>query len=695
MNSGGFAGEVPLHGRLLSGIETGDLLVAVEFRRGPACRLREGAPGSVASASVLRSAAEPRRRHRPAPAAGRIDPAGRERGGRCRLRLDARTADRGAAAATASPPPAPRARPKAERKPVGSRLRRNPKRASNPNRRWDTPPPAPEPKVEAPRVVVDEAEAPKPREAKPQRVKPAPARAEERPAGRTTIKISVPIPTPKAAPGRPSDDGDIGAVWTPCSRPCGRPSSSAAPVRRRSRRPAVRSRTKWRSIRPPGPRSSRVSCPPRSASPVRSRRSSRRCASARRSARRWRPRPRLRRPAPRRSRGKVAAAAVVIALLVGGGAYAVVQRERIAALFRGRRHGADGDRADGRRPAGRHHVAGGAGAQDPRPPAAERRSAARGARRQPVATERVAAAEPEPARPRRRRDAAAGCAARGRDHAARGSGCRPAEPAPAADPLPPSPTPDAPRDRDRRDGREPSTEPPPAAITPPPATATTAEPAGARPSRRPRPNRLRPPRPTPPAATAPAATPSTPAVIVAQRAILYEEPIPGSDGARVDGQVLWTLVNEPDAARRGARAADPCHDRGADRKLKLVLSLRRNTDAALPASHIAELRFGPAGRLPGPGIETTPGLILKLTDGRRGDPLIGAVAKVSDNLFWLALSRCGPGRRPQRRPPQGARVDRRADPLPQPPPRDLTFEKGTRERRCSRRRCRPGGSEGA
>lgn len=143
----------------------------------------------------------------------------------------------------------------------------------------------------------------------------------------------------------------------------------------------------------------------------------------------------------------------------------------------------------------------------------------------------------------------------------------------------------------------------------------------------------------PPAATAPAgAGQSGPAIAVAQRAILYEEPIPGSDGARVEGRVVWSYVNEPmlpgEPPQPQIRGAVEVPDRG----LKLSLSIRKNTDKALPASHIVELKFDLPPDFAGRAIDNTPGLILKQTEEARGDPLIGAVAKVADNLFWLALS---------------------------------------------------------
>lgn len=131
---------------------------------------------------------------------------------------------------------------------------------------------------------------------------------------------------------------------------------------------------------------------------------------------------------------------------------------------------------------------------------------------------------------------------------------------------------------------------------------------------------------------------SGPQVVVAQRAILYEEPIPGSDGSRVEARVLWSFVNEPVLPGEAPTPQIRAQIEIPDRDIRVLMSIRKNTDAALPASHIVELRFQLPEAFAGRSIDTTPGLIMKPTEDARGDPLIGAVAKVADNLFWLALS---------------------------------------------------------
>lgn len=147
---------------------------------------------------------------------------------------------------------------------------------------------------------------------------------------------------------------------------------------------------------------------------------------------------------------------------------------------------------------------------------------------------------------------------------------------------------------------------------------------------------------TPALALSPAAPPAAAAagetIGVAQRAILYEEPIPGSPGTKLEGTVVWSFVNEPTLP--GDKPVPQI--RGdvdvPELSLKMRLSIHKNDDQALPASHIVEFAFEVPASFPGRFIDTTPGMIAKQTEEARGDPIVGAVAKVSDSLFWLALS---------------------------------------------------------
>jgi hypothetical protein len=177
-------------------------------------------------------------------------------------------------------------------------------------------------------------------------------------------------------------------------------------------------------------------------------------------------------------------------------------------------------------------------------------------------------------------------------------------------------------------GAPPVAETPPDAVTAPPAEQDVATAPAAEP----------PPAVETPATTPPPAAGADAGVAVSQRAILYEEPVAGSEGARVDGRVVWSVVNEPVLPGEPAVPQVRAVIEVPERNMTVTVSIRENSDAALPASHIVEARFDLPPDFAGNSIDTTPGLILKPTEDARGDALIGAVAKVADNLFWVALS---------------------------------------------------------
>ena len=178
---------------------------------------------------------------------------------------------------------------------------------------------------------------------------------------------------------------------------------------------------------------------------------------------------------------------------------------------------------------------------------------------------------------------------------------------------------------------DPDLPPPPGGATAPtaPAPAPSSADAGTAPTT-----------PTAPAVTAapPTTAQAGQTIGVAQKAILYEEPIPGAPGTKLEGTVVWSFVNEP--ALPGEKPVPQV--RGdieiPEVGLKMRLSIHKNDDQALPASHIVEFSFDLPPSFAGKSIDAAPGMIAKQTEEARGDTITGAVAKVSDSLFWLALS---------------------------------------------------------
>ena len=72
--------------------------------------------------------------------------------------------------------------------------------------------------------------------------------------------------------------------------------------------------------------------------------------------------------------------------------------------------------------------------------------------------------------------------------------------------------------------------------------------------------------------------------------------------------------------------------------MKIRFSLHRNTDDTLPASHLVEVVVDTPADFPGKAVSSVPRIVLKPTEEARGQPLVGAAAKVADGFFWIALS---------------------------------------------------------
>ena len=120
----------------------------------------------------------------------------------------------------------------------------------------------------------------------------------------------------------------------------------------------------------------------------------------------------------------------------------------------------------------------------------------------------------------------------------------------------------------------------------------------------------------------------------AQKAILYEESRAkvGEVVASLEGAVAWKYVaSGPNGPVIEAELSIP------ERGLKLVMSIRKNLDVEMPASHLVEITAS-ADQLPGGGIDAIPRLVMKPAEEQRGQPLVGTPTKVVDGLYWIALS---------------------------------------------------------
>jgi hypothetical protein len=127
-------------------------------------------------------------------------------------------------------------------------------------------------------------------------------------------------------------------------------------------------------------------------------------------------------------------------------------------------------------------------------------------------------------------------------------------------------------------------------------------------------------------------------VPVGQKAIFYEERTNSDKGSAETGTVVWSLVQEspgddlpPEPAIR-AEATIP------GKNLQLRMTIKRNADKSLPASHIVEMIFLTPEDFPGGGIDNVLRISMKQSEQDTGNPLLGIPAKIADGFFLFALN---------------------------------------------------------
>jgi hypothetical protein len=125
---------------------------------------------------------------------------------------------------------------------------------------------------------------------------------------------------------------------------------------------------------------------------------------------------------------------------------------------------------------------------------------------------------------------------------------------------------------------------------------------------------------------------------VAQRVVLYDEDPGDPKGKQYVGSVIWRTEQIKPTAGQKADLAVRADIEIPDRKFKMTMSFRRNTDTSLPASHTAELTFILPPDFAGGGVANVPGILMKSNEQARGTPLAGLAVKVTDGFFLVGLS---------------------------------------------------------
>jgi hypothetical protein len=125
---------------------------------------------------------------------------------------------------------------------------------------------------------------------------------------------------------------------------------------------------------------------------------------------------------------------------------------------------------------------------------------------------------------------------------------------------------------------------------------------------------------------------------VAQKVVLYDEDPSDPKGKQYVGSVIWRTEPIKATGNQKADIAVRADIEIPDRKFKMTMSFRRNTDTSLPASHTAELTFILPPDFSGGGVSNVPGILMKSNEQARGTPLAGLAVKVTDGFFLVGLS---------------------------------------------------------
>ncbi|MCF4099707.1 hypothetical protein [Maritalea mediterranea] len=125
-----------------------------------------------------------------------------------------------------------------------------------------------------------------------------------------------------------------------------------------------------------------------------------------------------------------------------------------------------------------------------------------------------------------------------------------------------------------------------------------------------------------------------PQASVGAQSLLIEEQSSGSGGAvPFSGQTEWSRdVDELGLPIIRATASIPA------RNLSVDLLIRKNSDEALPASHLIEVNFSVTESFLGGSIASLPGVLMKDQELAQGTTLVGASVRVVDNSFLFAMS---------------------------------------------------------
>ncbi|MDR0252886.1 MAG: transcriptional regulator [Brucellaceae bacterium] len=138
----------------------------------------------------------------------------------------------------------------------------------------------------------------------------------------------------------------------------------------------------------------------------------------------------------------------------------------------------------------------------------------------------------------------------------------------------------------------------------------------------------------------PAGGTNTPAqsIPVGQQAFFYEEQRGGETSAAIKGNVVWSVIQDSPGEGVPDEPAIRADVNFPDKKLNLRMTLRRNADQSIPASHLIEMIYTVPDDFDGGVVENVQRVTFKDSEQSAGNPLAAIPMKIADNFFLVALN---------------------------------------------------------
>ncbi len=131
--------------------------------------------------------------------------------------------------------------------------------------------------------------------------------------------------------------------------------------------------------------------------------------------------------------------------------------------------------------------------------------------------------------------------------------------------------------------------------------------------------------------------PAEQAAVVGQQALFYEEKGGTETGSVERGNVVWSVIQESPGDGQPEEPAVRATVTMPTSNIQLKMTLRKNTDQSIPASHLIEMVFTVPDDFSGGVIDNVQRITFKDTEQAAGNPLIAVPSKIADNFFiiWL------------------------------------------------------------